>query len=89
MMQKREGGYILWKGVYQTLCSLDLQSLANLSSLKDTATIVFDLDMYLIYSLFSYYHLLGEEEGYISAWASALLVLREMGNARRLKSRNG
>ena len=57
MMQKREGGYILWKGVYQTLCSLDLQSLANLSSLKDKATIDVHWDMYLIYSLFSYYHI--------------------------------
>ena len=80
-----EGGIHLWKGVYLTLCSLALQSLANLNPSESKATVDVHWGYVFIHhnkrlqfcrclSVYTY-----------SAWASALLVLDGLGNARRLE----
>ena len=72
------------KGVYVTLCSLTLRSLANSRiQVKNKAT----MDAHWVCNDDSPYCVCESTIGciHISVWASALLVSTWMGNARRLK----
>ena len=86
---------IYWKSVYLTLCLLTLQSLANLKTVRKQSNgrcswsmfkyvrgvsvplrVHLGVSVYLRIHSFAYTY---------SAWASALLVLDGLGNARRLE----
>ena len=88
LSRSRRVGCILWKGVYLMLCSLALQSLANLKiAVKNKATV----DVHVIcYSIALMYLLIRWVMGVYTyrRGASALLVFTAMGNARRLEERD-